>query len=66
MAAATIAMSGLAPLATRVQVPRRTARATVACKVGLRHALGSAPFFHALRARPQGWCLSCPIFLDGT
>eukprot|EP00240_Pyramimonas_obovata_P006856 CAMPEP_0118956716 /NCGR_PEP_ID=MMETSP1169-20130426/61724_1 /TAXON_ID=36882 /ORGANISM="Pyramimonas obovata, Strain CCMP722" /LENGTH=148 /DNA_ID=CAMNT_0006904763 /DNA_START=606 /DNA_END=1052 /DNA_ORIENTATION=- len=32
MAASTIAMSGLAPLAVRVQAPRRTARAAVACK----------------------------------
>merc|ERR1712216_878503 len=32
MAASTIAMSGLVPLTARVQVPRRTARAAVACK----------------------------------
>lgn len=32
MAASTIAMSGLVPLAVRMQAPRRTARASVACK----------------------------------
>merc|ERR1712216_387548 len=32
MAASTIAMSGLVPLTARVQIPRRTARAAVACK----------------------------------
>merc|ERR1712216_1041151 len=32
MAASTIAMSGLVPLTARVQVPRHTARAAVACR----------------------------------